>query len=80
MSNPILQLVPHAPDKTAMLEVLEDLRRKVEAGEIIAFVTVGLQPDDETLGWSGSIGGVTRLRVMGAIASLQHSYHDGALG
>jgi hypothetical protein len=66
-------------DRSNLLEVLESLRRAIEAGEVDAFVAVALSKTDVTLGYSASIGGVTRLRMMGALASLTHEYHNGAL-
>ncbi len=68
---------PH--DNTAMLEVIDSLRARVVAGEVVGFVAVGIDQADTALGWCGSVGGVTRLRMMGAIASVQHQYCAGAL-
>lgn len=73
----IVQLVVKTTDKSGMLESIEDLRQRVESGEVIAFIGVGIAPDDVTRGWSGAIDGVSRLRMMGALATLTHCYHDG---
>lgn len=67
-----------APDKQRALDVLDDLRKKIESGQVIAFAAVGIEPDDSTLFWTAATLGVSRLRLLGAMAHLQHCYHDGA--
>jgi hypothetical protein len=69
---------PH--DNGDMLAVIDDLRARIVAGDVVAFVAAGLDKADMAMGWSGATGGVSRLRMMGAIANLQHQYHAGALG
>lgn len=64
-------------DTANMLEVLDSLRTEVAEGRCVCFVAVGLGPDDNTRGWTAAVRGVSRLRVMGALADLQHSYHAG---
>ncbi len=66
-------------DRSNMLEVLDTLRKNIEAGNVAAFIAVTVSADDITRGYSAAAGGVTRLRMMGALASLTHSYHGGAL-
>lgn len=61
------------------LDVIDDLRKRVENGEIIAFALVGVHPDDATSGWSSCTEKVSRLRMQGAIAQLLHSYLTGEL-
>lgn len=73
----LVTIQPKKPDTSTALEVLDALRARVVAGEIIAFVGIGVEPDDTTTGWAFSTAPVTRLRMMGAIASLQHAYHSG---
>jgi hypothetical protein len=68
------------PDTGDMLSVIDDLRARIVAGDVVAFVAAGIDKTDCALGWSGSTGGVSRLRIMGAIANLQHQYNAGALG
>lgn len=63
--------------KEDALAVIDDLRVAVESGEIIAFAAVGVEPDDCTKMWSTSTRPVTRLRMMGAIHNLLHSYTNG---
>lgn len=79
MSNVLNLSTGAAPDTKAALEVIDEMRRAIAAGELVAFVAAGITAGDVSLGYSGGIGGVTRLRMMGAIANLQHSYHSGAL-
>lgn len=62
--------------KQDLLEVIEDLRQKAESGEIIAFTAVGIKPDDNCLQWSASRGGVTKLRLLGAVTWLQLVFLD----
>jgi hypothetical protein len=52
------------------LAVIDDLRAKVESGQVIAFAAVGIEPGDETMSWQASVRPVTRLRMMGAIWNL----------
>lgn len=49
------------------LSVIDDLRNRVEAGDIKAFVVVGVAPDHETMQWCGSTSKTTRLEMQGAI-------------
>ena len=58
------------------LDVLDDLRVKVSAGEIIAFAIVGIEPDDTTRSWTSTTRPVSRLRMMGAIANLEQCFHN----
>lgn len=68
------------PSNARLLASIDGLRKAAESGEIVAFVAAGLTPTDQALAWCGSVGGVTRLRMLGSIANLQHQYHLGALG
>lgn len=61
-------------DKSAALDVLDNLRRAVEAGQIKAFACVGIAPDHTTLLWSSSTLPTTKLEMSGALAHLQHCY------
>lgn len=58
------------------LEVLDDLRKRIEDGSVIAFIGVGIEPDDVMRAWSSATQKVTRLRMMGALAQLVQSYHN----
>ena len=64
--------------KSASLEealgVIDDLRARVEAGDVKAFVVVGVAPDHETLQWVGHISKTTRLELQGAIMQLFLSF------
>ena len=79
MSNIIALSTGKAPDNTNLLEVLDVLRQRVEDGSVIAFAAVTISPTDETHGYSAAHAGVTRLRMGGAIANLNHAYQGGAL-
>ena len=79
MTNVLSLATGKAHDKTNMLDVLDSLRKQIDDGEIVAFVAAGLDSADNSFGWASSVGGVTRLRMMGAIANLQYQYQSGAL-
>lgn len=64
-------------DKSAALEIVESLRQAVESGQIKAFACVGIEPDHSARMWSACTLPTTRLEMIGAITSLQHSYIDG---
>lgn len=74
-SAPIALVPKREKGKQKLLSILDDLRAKVESGEIVAFAAVGIQPDDVTLSWQGCTHGVTNLRLVGAVACLLHSVH-----
>ena len=76
----IVELKPRARDLTAALETIDSLRADVASGCIVAFIAVGIEVGDETRGWCSSTANVTRLRLMGAVASLQASLHAGDIG
>lgn len=59
------------------LEVVDDLRRAVLSGRVVAFAAVGIEENDATIAWSSCTQDVSRLRVIGAIAHLGHSYAHG---
>lgn len=65
------------PSKAEALSALDDLRAKIDSGEIIAFAAVGIEPDDCTMMWCGASKPVTRLRTMGAIQSLLYHWTAG---
>ena len=56
------------------LSVVDDLRRRVEAGDIKAFVVVGVAPDHESMSWAGYTAKTTRLELQGAIMQLFLSF------
>jgi hypothetical protein len=62
------------PDKGRALSILDDMRAKIESGELIAFAAVGIEPDDELKMWTASTVSVSRLRMIGAIARLHTCY------
>ena len=71
----LVKLQPRSPK--GMLEVLDEMRRQIEDGEIVAFAAVSIGPDDSTHQHSGAVEGVSNLRMVGALAVLQHCYIDG---
>jgi hypothetical protein len=72
---PIALVPKREQGKPRLLAIVDDLRAKIESGEIVAFAAVGIQPDDVTLSWQGCTQGVTNLRLVGAVARLLHGVH-----
>jgi hypothetical protein len=64
-------------DVSSALDVIDDLRAAVVAGRVVAFAAVAIEREDVLRTWSAATEPVSRLRMMGAIASLQHCYHAG---
>jgi hypothetical protein len=59
------------PDMTNALQSLDDLRAKLQSGEIVMFCAVGIEKDDSTRMWVGSAhGSKTKLQWMGALTNL----------
>lgn len=71
--NNIRPITPPESKEDA-LAIIDSLRKAVEEGQIIAFATVGIEPDDCTKMWASTIKKTTRLKMIGAITQLQHSY------
>lgn len=67
------------PTREHALQAVDGLRGKIERGEIVAFVAVGIMNDDTIEGFVGSSRPVSRLRLHGAIAALGHDVLDGKL-
>jgi hypothetical protein len=65
-----------ADSKAGMLATLDDLRSRIESGELVAWCGVGICGNDETLRWQATVGKVTNLRLIGAVASLAHYVHE----
>lgn len=66
-------------DTAEALEVIDNLRAKVAAGEIVGFAVVGISADDTAYGWMSCTEHVSRLRMMGAVANLGACLHRGDL-
>lgn len=63
---------PLVRNKEETLVIIDQLREAVESGEVVAFAAVGIGLDDSTYEYIGNYGQLSRLRFMGALASLQH--------
>lgn len=57
-------------DKSDALEVLDDLRAKIESGEIKAFAAVGIAQDHTTYRWQSTTKPTTKLEILGAAVHL----------
>lgn len=68
-------------DPSHMLAVIDDLRKRVESGQFIAFSAVAIDAGDACYAFAGADQAehVSRLRMQGAIAQLMHDYLSGEL-
>lgn len=73
----VVSIAPPALDTDNLIEALDIMRKRVLAGELVAFTAAGIGPDDEMYVYAASSVRKTRLQMMGAIAHLQHCYHCG---
>jgi hypothetical protein len=71
-----IHAIKPATDVTSALEVLDVLREQIVSGQVIAFVAVAIEPDDVTTRFQATTRPVTKLRMLGAVASLNHWVHD----
>ena len=77
MSAKIVSLAPKTPDTAEALSVIDDLRGKVESGEIVAFFIAGFSADDTNYAWSSTTQPATRLRMMGSMSNALWAKHSG---
>lgn len=75
MSN--IHVISKEFSKDEALATIDDLRSKVEAGEVVGFCAVGIGPDDSTRVWQASVGRITQLRLFGAVSFLAHCTMSG---
>jgi hypothetical protein len=76
----IVSLVQKTIDPAGALAIIDDLRAKVESGEIVCFAAVGLNDADGTFLWSGGLPGrKSRLQVLGAMENMKLHYWSGAI-
>jgi hypothetical protein len=68
------------PSLEACLSSIDNLRQQISDGKIIAFMAVGIEPDDAIVGWCGSVKPVRRIRMLGAIAQGYHDWLSGTFG
>lgn len=71
-----IHAIKPATDTASALEVLDRLREQVLSGQVVAFAGVAIEPDDVTTRWQFTTRPVTKLRMLGAISSLQHWTHE----
>jgi hypothetical protein len=80
MKNVISLASANQPDAQRVLEcmeVLDQLRAKLMSGEVAGFAAVALDRTDECTAYVTTNQPVSRLRMMGAVANLQHCLHAG---
>ncbi|MFH1083385.1 MAG: hypothetical protein V1751_08345 [Pseudomonadota bacterium] len=65
-------------DTKEAFEVLDDLRDKLQVGEIIGFCAVAIGKEDSTYLYTGTTQTVTQLKMKGAIMQML-LHHDEAL-
>jgi hypothetical protein len=68
---------PDKADLQRTLDVVEAMRQAVLEGRVIAFAAVSLNDTDDVESWTGATRSVSRLRIQGAVAHLQHCLHTG---
>lgn len=57
--------------------IIDELREGMISGRFVAFAAVGIEPDDNTYMMCGATENVSRLRTIGAISALLHSFMHG---
>lgn len=77
MTAPLKLLPRNTTDK--LLSVIDALRQDVVEGRVVAIAVAAVCPDDCCSAYAGAAKGVSRLRMQGAIAQLQHAYLSGEL-
>lgn len=75
----LIHMEPPKRDASDALAVLDQLRAQVISGQVVAFAAVAIETDDTTTGWCSSTTSVSRLRTIGAISTLLHSFQSGDL-
>jgi hypothetical protein len=75
----LLTLAPRASNKASALAAIDDLRRRVESGEVIAFAAVGIEPGRQTAMWCGAAQPMHQIELYGAVAALMHGLVAGEL-
>lgn len=75
MSN--VKLLAAAPKLTDAYEVLDQLRKDMESGKVVAFCAAAIGADDVAYAYASATRPVTRLRMQGGIAQLMHDYLAG---
>lgn len=66
-----MNVVQFQRDMTGSLRSLDDLRAKVESGEIVMWTAVGVSKDDTAILWVGSLPNAkTKLQWIGALTHL----------
>lgn len=68
-------------DPSHMHEALDALRKRIDSGEIVAFVAAAINTEDGVYAYCGAdkAAHVTRLRMQGALAQIQLAYLNGEL-
>lgn len=79
MSGKVIGFVPKTYDAKNALEVLDDLRTKIESGEVIGFVAAGFSADDTSYAWASSTTKASRLRMIGAMSNALWHYNNGGI-
>lgn len=67
----MVKVVEFKQDMTGSLQSLDDLRSAIESGQVVMWSAVGVEKDDTTRLWVGSLPGAkTKLQWMGALTHL----------
>lgn len=73
----VIPLTHTQESKEEILANLDNLRKSIEAGDIVGFAAVGIAPNDDVKAWAGNCGRKTQLQFMGAVSFLQHGIMHG---
>lgn len=65
------------PSLEDALSALDELRKDIESGKVIAFAAACVGPDDATLWYCGSSRLVSRLRLTGAMSKALYHFNMG---
>ena len=65
-----MKVVELKGDIKSSLEVLEDLRSRVDSGDVVAFAIVGVRASDDIRAWLGNTKHISQLKIIGATHKL----------
>lgn len=65
------------PSLQDALSALDELRKDIESGKIVAFAAAGVGQDDATFWYCGSSRPVSRLRLTGAMSNALYHFNVG---
>ena len=74
----VIEFHPAGASIDESIEVLDQLRADIQAGNVVCFAAVGIGKADETTMWLANVGkSKTNLQLMGAITNLMLHFWQG---